>query len=92
MTRDQTLQMPLNLMPILTLRDQAQILQQMNNVQILFGPMQPEVYVAWCMFLMTNMGLMDDDAVPKHFQVPDPRPTATLKLAPKPKAAPKPGP
>ena len=36
--------------------------------------------------------IMDDDAVPKHFNVPEPKPKPKPKPAPKPTAAPKPGP
>ena len=35
---------------------------------------------------------MDDDAVPKHFNIPEPKPKPKPKPAPKPTAAPKPGP
>ena len=38
--------------------------------------------------LFFTRDIVDDDAVPKHFNVPEPKP----KPAPKPKAAPKPGP
>ena len=35
---------------------------------------------------------MDDDAVPKHFSVPEPKPKPKPKPAPKATATPKPGP
>jgi len=42
--------------------------------------------------LFFTRDIMDDDAVPKHFNVPEPKPKPKPKPAPKPTAAPKPGP
>ena len=42
--------------------------------------------------LFFTRDIMDDDAVPKHLNVPEPKPKPKPKLAPKPTAAPKPGP
>ena len=42
--------------------------------------------------LFFTRDIMDDDAVPKHFNVPEPKPKPKPKPAPKPNAAPKPGP
>ena len=42
--------------------------------------------------LFFTRDIMDDDAVPKHFNVPDPKPKPKPKPAPKASVAPKPGP
>ena len=42
--------------------------------------------------LFFTRDIMDDDADPKHFNVPEPKPKPKPKPPPKPNAAPKPGP
>ena len=44
------------------------------------------------MDIIISIIIMDDDAVPKHFNVLEPKPKPKPKPAPKPTAAPKPGP
>ena len=53
---------------------------------------QPLCWVLFNNKLFFTRDIMDDDAVPMHFNVPDPKPKPKPKPAPKASVAPKPGP
>ena len=86
-TQGQTLGMSLTLMTVLTLTGQVMVLLR------IWAKAARGVWGLAHVFnnkLFFTRDIMDDDAVPKHFNVPEPKPKPKPKPALKPKAAPKP--